>query len=586
MTAEPTREPALPSPAPPATQQGEPAQGETEDAATEPRLARRLQLALLGRLVVVTVVLGGTLLLNLGRPDAFTPRALTALIAAAYAASALTALAVARGARPLTRLAAVQVATDLVLTSGLVYLTGGAQSGFTFLYGASVLLAALVGTGRSATTVAGTTLVLYGTISLGLANGGLPGPPDQSALDYAPEGRELATAMLRNLVGLVLVGGLAATLGDRLQRTRTELARVAESAAGYAQVHEDVVRSLSSGLVTLDAAGLVSSANPAAESILGAPAAELVGQSARRYLDLTDDVAERRETEGRRHDGARFPAGYTLAQLRKADGSVAGSFVIFQDLTELMALRHKAERADRLAVLGSLAAGLAHEIRNPLGSISGSVELVRDGASLEAEDRRLLDSVLKETDRLNELVTTMLEVGRAGPAERLRVPVGPIAREVIELARRGASETRVELILEPDDQVGGVIDPQQIRQVLWNLVRNAIQFSPPQGRVEVRVRRDESALVIEVSDEGPGIAEADRERLFDMFFTRRRRGLGLGLALTKQIVDAHHGEITALPHTPKGSLFRVRIPHEAPPRTSEPRIEEEPPSGEIGLGRA
>jgi two-component system sensor histidine kinase PilS (NtrC family) len=551
----------------------------TRTAAPDLILARRLQWALLGRLAIATTVLGGTLLFSTGTADAFTARAMSWLIVAAYAMSAASAFAIARGGS-LESLGVVQVLTDLVLAGGLVYLTGGARSGFTFLFGASVLVTALVGSGRSATLVAGTTLVLYGTIAVGLANGGIPGPPDQTAVDYAPGGAELANALLRNLVGLVLVGGLAASLGDRLHRTSSELVRVTESAAGYAKRHEDIVRSLSSGLVVIGAARTIESANPAAATILGSDRPEaLLGEPLDRFLDVSDSPSERRECTGRRLDGSSFPAGFTRAPLRSADGSVQGSFVVFQDLTELTALRKKAERADRLAVLGSLAAGLAHEIRNPLGSISGSVELVRDGASLVPEDRRLLDTVLKETDRLNELVTTMLEVGRAGPAERVRTPVGPIAREVIELARHQASETTVDLSISPDEGASGVIDPQQIRQVIWNLVRNALQFSPAGGVVRVRVESDETALTVEVSDEGPGIDAADRERIFDMFFTRRRRGLGLGLALSKQIVEAHQGEIVAIPNEPRGSVFRVRIPHSV--ERARDRLPSEPPPSDL-----
>lgn len=570
-----------------------------EDRDAAETLGRRLQLALLGRLTVATIVLGGTLLFWSGSsPDSFTPRALSTLIAASYALSALGAVAVSRARTFLSRLGAAQIATDLALAGGVVYLTGGAQSGFTFLFGAIVLVTALVGSGRSATLVAAASVVLYVTIALGLTNGSLPGPPDQTPIDYAPEGGELATALLRNLVGLIVVGGLAASLGDRLQHTRTELERAHESAAGYAQLHEDVVRSLSSGLVTIDAEGRITTANPASANILRVNDDALVGQPIQRYIDVEDDPIERRESQGRRHDASAFTVGYTRVPLRTAEGAQAGWIIIFQDLTELTALRQKAEHANRLAVLGSLAAGLAHEIRNPLGSIAGSVELVRDGATLEAEDRGLLDSVLKETDRLNELVTTMLEVGRAGPATRARVPVAPIARDVIALAERGTTDIRFELVLEPPEgpaedptedptegrtegptggpregrgEVHAVVDPQQIRQVLWNLVRNAVQFSPPHGVVRVRVHEAPLATTFEVSDMGPGVSAEDRERIFDMFFTKRRRGFGLGLALSKQIVDAHQGEIVALANEPRGSLFRVRIPHDAGQRTSEPR---------------
>ncbi len=558
-----------------AERDGARAEGPSDAADERATLARRLQITLLGRLVVATVVLGGTLLLsNAARLDAFTPSALFWLILVAYAASAASAVAIMRRGGMRWH-AGTQVATDIVLASGLVYLTGGAQSGFSFLFGAVVLVTAFVGTGRSASLVAATTILVYGTLGLGLANGWIPGPPDQSPDEYAPQGAELAGALLRNLVGLVLVGGLAATLSDRLLRTRTELAIATQSAAGYARLNEDVVRSLSSGLVTLDADDVVRSANPAAATLLGAASADaLVGVPLRRYLELSSAALERREGVARREDGEPFPVGYTRAPLRSVDGTVQGSIVIFQDLTELMALRRKAERTERLAVLGSLAAGLAHEIRNPLGSIAGSVELVRDSATLDAEDQHLLDVVLRETDRLNELVSTMLEVSRPGDPDRARVPIAPFAREVTDLARRSApSGVRVELRLEPDEAATAVVDPQQMRQVLWNLVRNAIQFSPPGGRVGVVLRSDDDALTIEVSDEGPGIAEADRAQLFDMFFTRRRHGVGLGLTLTKQIVEGHHGEITALANEPKGSVFRVRVPHaqsEHAPRASTP----------------
>jgi len=539
-------------------------------------LGPRPQPALPGPLAIPTYGLGGTpLRANHPNPDAFTPRALYALIVVAYVASAVSALGIARRPVRLAGLAFAQIATDLLLTSGLVYLTGGAGSGFTFLFGVTVLVASLVGSGRGASLVAGMTLVLYVTIALGLSTGWLPGPPDQVTAEYGFQGAELANALLRNLVGLVVVGGLAATLADRLGHARSELDRATESAAGYARLHEDVVRSLSSGLMTLDGDDRIRTANPAAATLLGAESAELLlGEPIRRYLDSASS-SERSEGQARRHDGSTFPVGFTRAPLRSADGAVQGAIVIFQDLTELSALRRKAERADRLAVLGSLAAGLAHEIRNPLGSIAGSVELVRDATALEAEDRRLLDAVLRETDRLNELVTTMLEVGRAGPAERAMVPVGPIAREVANLARRSTSEVSVEVVTEPDDDVVAAIDSQQIRQVLWNLVRNAIQFSPRGGTVRVRVVGGEDALTLEVSDEGPGISEADRAQLFDMFFTRRRGGVGLGLTLSKQIVEAHQGEIVALPGAKQGSVFRVRIPHVAarssePPRASMP----------------
>lgn len=539
----------------------------TRDQEEAPAVTARLQFALLGRLVVVTIVLGGLLYLSPSTEAGFTPRFIRALIVIAYVVSVGGAIALKQGQSPRV-VAAFNVFVDLMLTSALVYVTGGAESGFSFLFGGVVLEAALVGSGRSTGIVAAISLLFFFTITLGMANGWIPSPADQPDAGHL-DGADLAQALLRNVVALFLVGGLATLLSERLQRTRGELRRAAAVARGNAQLTEDIVRSLSSGLLTLDAKGQIRSANPAAAGILHTTTESLVDAPSERFFVLANSDSSRRETVAQAADGLSFPVGYTRAPLRAADGTVHGSIVIFQDLTELAALRQRASRADRLAVLGSLAAGLAHEIRNPLGSIAGSVELVRESEALGAEDKQLLDAVLRETDRLNELVTTMLEVGKPAYAQRRQVPLIPLCQEVLDLAAKGAPKT-LALKLETfriedetrvaDDTLDAPVDPSQLRQILWNLVRNAIQFSPETGTVTLSVERGFETTTFEVRDEGAGVPEADRANVFDMFFTRRRGGMGLGLALSRQLVEGHGGHIGYTPNEPKGSIFRFTLP--------------------------
>jgi len=237
--------------------------------------------------------------------------------------------------------------------------------------------------------------------------------------------------------------------------------------------------------------------------------------------------------------------------------------VLFSDLSELAMLREKAERAERLAALGRLAAGLAHEIRNPLGSISGSVELVRDTSDLGDEDQRLLTLVLTEVDRLDDLVTTMLDVGRPREPVFTSVDVGALATDVAKVVR---PKTSVTVTVEvPPDPVRVHGDPGQLRQVLWNLIKNAMQFSPAGGEVTVVVDWDEdSRPCVTVRDEGPGIEEKDLEHLFDAFYSKRRHGVGLGLALVRQIVEAHHGAIDVTSEPGEGASFRVHLPPAEP----------------------
>jgi signal transduction histidine kinase len=236
----------------------------------------------------------------------------------------------------------------------------------------------------------------------------------------------------------------------------------------------------------------------------------------------------------------------------------------FQDLTEIRTLRDQAEQAQRLAVLGRLATGLAHEIRNPLSSISGSVEMVREGPGLSPEDARLLGIVISEVERLNALVTTMLQIGRPSQLEPQSVDLRTIASDVAAVAR-GETSTSNGLRIEeemPEHPLIVTVDRDRMRQVVWNLVKNAVQASPHRGTVTVRTGLDErDRAFLEIADEGPGIGVAQRERLFDMFYSGRSHGVGLGLALVKQIVDQHRGAIEILDRE-VGACFRITLPVE------------------------
>ncbi len=543
----------------------------------DPGRRRRQSYLLAGRLLAALLLLGGSLAVSSGeRFGEFTQDALMGLIAATFAVSLGVAIALPRAHRP-ELLAGVQLAWDLGLVTGIVYLLGGAGSGFSFLYGVVILAAALVVGPRATQLVTAIALLAFLAVSLSLANGWIAPPPDQAPSSYAMEGDELALALLRNLVGFVLVGLLAGSLSERLLKTGTQLERATESARGYARLNEDILRSMTSGVLTTNLEGCVEVINPAGAAMLGADPSALAGRRAADLLpiglDPIDlDPVDRGEGEATRADGSSFPIGWSGSALLDASGARLGQLVVFQDLTELNSLREKAAQAERLAALGRLAAGLAHEIRNPLGSISGSVEMVREANELQEEDRRLLTLVLGEVDRLNDLVTTMLDIGRPRELELASFDLASLAAEVARVAEADAGP-RVRVVI-PSAPVEVSADHAQIRQVLWNLVKNARQLSPADREVRVEVARDaEGRPTFSVADEGPGIAPDDRARLFDMFYTKRRHGIGLGLALARQIVQAHRGEITVESQPGHGALFTVVLPAELP-RASRPSAPE------------
>lgn len=534
----------------------------------EPHPHRRLQWVLAGRLIIATVLLGTTLYLahDAIRYGQFTPSFLLILISIIYGSSILFGVWLLAGRQERTVAMAV-TGLDVLLITGLVYLTGGAGSIFSFLYGAEILTAALTLGASAAYYTAATCLTCFFLQGLALNIGWLPPPPDQPLNQYILDSKDFIFALLWNMVGIAAVALLATNLARRAQVVGARLIAAEESAARLARLNDDIVRSIASGLITANEEGRILGINRAARDILRDRTGSLLNRPLSTVLPGHDEIPmseppRRAEAAGRRADGTEFPMGYMMSALVDAEGNSSGLLLAFQDLTEIKNLKDQAEQAQRLAVLGQLATGLAHEIRNPLSSISGSVEMVREGNTLDPEDRHLLGIVISEVDRLDALVTTMLQVGRPSQIHLELQDLRALVSDVVAVARGEATQSNGLRIEEsaPDDPIIATVDPDRMRQVVWNLVKNAVQASPHRGTVEVRTGRDDSGRAfLEVTDEGQGIDEAQRGRLFDMFYSGRSHGVGLGLALVKQIVDQHEGRIEIIDRPDTGTCFRVTL---------------------------
>jgi len=219
-------------------------------------------------------------------------------------------------------------------------------------------------------------------------------------------------------------------------------------------------------------------------------------------------------------------AGYLAERLRLTGGA-------------LQVATRRAVDAERLAVLGRIAAGLAHEIRNPLGSITGSIEMLRDAAGLTDEDRLLCDIIRREARRLNDLVGDMVDLSKPRPPRAQATDVAALARDVVALATNAARGSDVHVEYAGPATAIARCDGAQMRQVLWNLVRNAMQATSAGSAVTVRVEVREHDVALSVDDQGPGIPEDAGERIFDESFTTRTHGAGIGLAVVKRIMDDH-----------------------------------------------
>ncbi len=246
---------------------------------------------------------------------------------------------------------------------------------------------------------------------------------------------------------------------------------------------------------------------------------------------------------------------------------------------ELEEARERAEQAERMAAMGRLAAGLAHEIRNPLSSISGSIQLLRSGPNLSDEDRELCEIVLRESARLNDLVTDMLDLSRPRPPNMITVDVARVVSEVVELmGRSGRATTDVGIRLETPPTVLVRADNAQLRQLTWNLVRNAVQASSADDEVLVQVLVDSKTnqVVLVVQDHGVGLDETAKERIFDAFFTTRSQGTGVGLAVVKRIADEHGFRVRVESEPGKGAIFKVDLGEQLPGDDGVAESQDEP----------
>ena len=525
--------------------------GEAADAG----LARKLVWLTLFRIISVTVLLGGTAVVTWRAPDdGGVTSALYGLVIGTYLASLGSAWWLRQG-RALVPLAYAQLAFDVATATAVVAFTGGAESVFIFMYSLGIVNGSILLFRRGAMTAGGMALLAYVGLELVEA-------PRLAAVPW--------TLIFVHAGAFAATAVLAGYLSEQLRRSDQRLAERESELATITALHESIVQSVTSGLLTIDSAGRVTFLNRAGEQMLGLSWRELVGRRAEPWLgDFHMDTA-RGETDVLRPDKTRMRLGYSTFPLLEREGVPRGTAVIFQDLTQLRAMEERVARSERLADLGELAAGLAHELRNPLASMMGSVELLR-GALLGAGDHRLLDIVLREGGRLEHLVTEFLAFVRPSPPRREPFDLAALVAEALEAFEHDPAAVGVALLreLEPTRAVG---DPDQVRQVLWNLLLNAAQALPVasapgigRGRVRVACRpRLDGGVELAVEDDGPGIATADRERLFTPFFTTKPDGTGLGLATVHRIVDAHGGSLTVDSAPGKGARFTVWLPAAAP----------------------
>ena len=526
---------------------------------------------MLSRIVLTTFLLGSLLLFQYRyHIYPFKTDHLLYFAASVYSLSALYSY-LFKSVKNLPLLAYVQIAGDGFLISWLVSITGGIDSGFSILYHVSIISASIILYRRGGYFSAALSSILYGSMLdmqyynvLGFVRS-----------DNFTAGQVLYLLFV-NILSFYLVAFLSGFLSERLRTTRQELREKSLDFEDLRVLQDHILRSVGTGIVTMDMQGKITSWNNAAELITGYPLEQIIvrwrsvfGDSIKGLFGQTDELRMhpvRFEGEIEKHDGTKAILGFTASLLKDDQSQVRGIILTFQDITRLIQMEEQMRRQERLATVGSLAAGIAHEIRNPLASLSGSIQMLREEVGLKDENRQLMDIVIRETDRLNTIITEFLDYARPRSTKQFPIFLASILQETIVLFRNSREfrdDISVACNVDPALMVTG--DPQRLRQVFWNLLINAAQAVQDRGKVSIDARladagRPDPVMVISVSDTGSGISSGDIEKIFDPFFTTKSQGTGLGLAIAYRIVEDHGGSISAENGPGGGAIFTVRLP--------------------------
>ena len=474
---------------------------------------------------------------------------------------------------PVRPAAWIQILGDLAIVTLLVYSSGGPDSVFTFLFLVVIGTAGFLLQRTGAVVTASIATVLYGSMVELVAYGVLPIPPFAALSEWT--GPRVRYNLAITVVGFLGVAFMVAYLSEKLLSAREELARRQKALSKLQHLYANVIASMSSGLLTTDSRQRVTFLNAPGGEMLGLEPSAVTGRPLAE-LDLPfpcDWDSIRKRARGRQpyraetelvRSNIRRVLGYSLRVLEGVEGD-EGTLILFQDLTEVKKLEGRLRFNEQLAAVGELAAGIAHEIRNPLASISGSVQVLSNELSVGSTERRLMEIIVSESNRLSGILEEFLRFVRPQERRVAVFDVGATVSEVMEIFRLSdeisdAHQIEVD-VLPATSTLSG--DRDQIRQIIYNVAKNAVRAMDAGGRLEVSGREERGGYTIQFADTGRGMSPDELARLFTPFSTAFDGGTGLGMAIVRKIVEDHGGTIELESRPGEGTTVTIHLPRDA-----------------------
>ncbi len=538
------------------------------------RITLKIQTLIIGRLMVIFVLLVGSWVWNSGQLVLSIEKYPRGLLLAFLLSVGLTIayFFVLRLSENYMWQVRVQFLLDAMLVTWIVWRTGDLSSPYIPLYIITIGVSSFYLSSRGTLVMATVCVFLFISVSVSASSAII------DSFGTRAEYVRTAQILAFHTVAFLVVGLLASRL-SKSNASGDQLKETAQTLANLRVLHERIVESIRSGLITTDLEGNIYTFNQTAAEITGYKPEEMRGKSIYSLfgnielpiadsLDATQtgDQPPRFETDLMTPDNFAVRVGYGISPLFAETGETTGLILTFQDLTDIRSMEESIRRKDRLAAVGRVAAGLAHEIRNPLGAMRGSIQVLQLNTPPESSNAKLMDIVLRESDRLNNIITNFLSYARPRVSDFSEIDVRQAVSDTFTLLEHSPDITEHH-VLEADLPAEPVIisgDQTQLKQIFWNLARNAIGAMNDGGTLKVKLEKlNERRIRIEFKDTGCGMSASQVERLFEPFSTSTTGGTGLGLSIVYQIVRDHNGTINVRSLENEGTTITVELPTES-----------------------
>jgi len=534
-------------------------------------LRHQVRWVLLLRVVLYSTLLGVSSLLQLSKTELNIPPFYQILTfdGAILLYSILSEL-VLRTLRHYRRFVYIQIFSDTIFTSFIVYFTGGSQSILAILYFLPIISGGILLLTRGGLASAAAATICYGGVLFAghwprLAH--LPAP-------LRPLWHDHINVLLHSLsiygLSFFLTGMLGAFLSGRFKRTEAELNQTTRDLGRLNLLYKQIFDDINSGIITVDEKDRITSFNQASESITGFKQHEVQGINIKEIfpdLDQSRDSLDRPIASLTRKDRKSIQVGYSRARLHMPDNCDDCKLYTIQDLSKIKEMEDKVQQSEKMAAIGEIAAGIAHEFRNPLAAISGAAQVLNQNEYHSDTDSRLLNIILRETTRLEKNILDFLQFSKPAHPEKTWLSLNAIIEDslaVIKQDQEFKSGCHIETRLPKNLDCWA--DQHQFKQIIINLAHNACQaLGDKGGQVTVTAREvtektGKEQTVLSIADNGQGILPQDMSSIFEPFFTTRENGTGLGLAIVKKIIDSHEGQIAIESRPGQGTVFTIRLP--------------------------